>query len=154
MQNVGKALAKHQLLHHQLRIIHKIDTVNLHEKNSRPCEFQRGFLTNMQKHIQDMHNTEQANLCPSCINIYLSLRIFKQHFEDVQSSPSLSSFQNPREYKINNYALSGTVEPFFLEPKESFDFPNSKVEVKPIVKEKIFENVNKLLRKVNSTAVL
>ena len=100
-------------------------------------------------HVQDMHVTESASFCPSSSTFYLSLRTFKKHFEDVHSSPYLSSYQNPREHKSINSAFSGTVEPFFLESKISFGNPKSKFDVKPIVNKKVNENVNvkKQLRK-------
>ena len=73
LQIVEKSFAKRQNLQRQLRIVHEIDTVNLQEKNSSPCKIKCSFLIIMKKDIQDMHNTEQADFWPYCINIYLSL---------------------------------------------------------------------------------
>ena len=65
---------------------------------------------------------------------------------------SLSSSQNRRENKPNNFAPKGTVESFLFNTEHHYDFLQSLVEANAAMKEIVIESVSTELRKVQLSA--
>ena len=72
--------------------------------------------------------------------------------KDVHSALSVSSSQNRRENKPNDFAPKGTVESFLFDSEHHFDFLQSPVEANAVMKEIVIERVNTEPRKVQLSA--
>ena len=136
-----------------MRITQKVDTLSMQLEKCTQCE-SKGFpffLT--KKHIKELHNTDRAKFCPYCKKLYLSFRISKKLYR-CSFLTFFFQLSKPTEQKPFNFTLSGIVETFLLEANDTFDIPQPKVAVKPIVNEEGNESVNAQRQKTNSMPVL